>query len=319
MSFSIPPTIYQTVWFRLACLGAIVMLSWLVFRYRADRVKGLMRQRLDARHAERERIARDLHDTLLQGMQALLFRLQIWASDPGIARERREEIAAVVVQARAIIVEGRDRLITLRRTGPECQDLLESLTEVASTESTGKAARFEIRTSGKRRPLQAEACRQLVDIAREAIRNAHQHARASLVAMSVDYRNNSLCLRIVDDGCGIDPDVLKAAERRGHFGLVGMRERAAQLGARFSVARNGANGTRVTVVAPAGVVFEDRWRWSWQRRRSRRSPEPFAEQHGIQRDLARPAGKHDEHEGEPLDVVGPRLGVHEDLDHRRHA
>jgi signal transduction histidine kinase len=268
MSFSIPPTIYLTAGFRVACVGAIVMLSWLVFRFRVDRIRGLMRQRMDARHAERERIARDLHDTLLQGMQALLFRLQIWASDPGIARERREEIAAVVVQARAIVVEGRDRLITLRSTGPECQDLVESLTEVASTESTGKEVRFEISTSGKRRPLLAEACRQLVDIAREAIRNAHQHARASLVAMSVDYRNNSLCLRIVDDGCGIDPAVLKAAEHRGHFGLVGMRERAAQLGARFSVERNRINGTRVTVVAPAGVVFEHRSRWPWQRRRS---------------------------------------------------
>jgi signal transduction histidine kinase len=268
MSFSIPPTIYQTVGFRLASLGAVVMLIWLVLRYRVGRLKNLMRQRMHARHAERERIARDLHDTLLQGMQALLFRLQIWASDPGIARERREEIAAVVVQARAIVVEGRDRLLALRGAGPECQDLLESLTEVASTESTGKLARFEISTSGKRRPLLAEACRQLVDIAREAIRNAHQHARASLVAMSVDYRNTSLRLRIVDDGCGIDPAEVKAAERRGHFGLVGMRERAAQLGARFRVERFGANGTRVTVVAPAGVVFEDRWRWPWQRRRS---------------------------------------------------
>ena len=269
MSFSIPPTTYQSVGFRLACLGAIVMLSWLVFRYRVDRVKALMRQRMNARHAERERIARDLHDTLLQGMQALLFRLQIWASDPGIAQERREEIAAVVVQARAIVVEGRDRLITLRGAGPECQDLLDSLTEVASTESTGKEARFEISTSGKPRPLLAEACRQLVDIAREAIRNAHQHARASLVAMSVDYSNNSLRLQIVDDGCGIDPAVLKAAKRRGHFGLAGMRERAGQLGARFSVERNRTNGTRVTVVAPAGVVFEHCWRWPWDRRHDR--------------------------------------------------
>jgi signal transduction histidine kinase len=108
----------------------------------------------------------------------------------------------------------------------------------------------------------------LVDIAREAIRNAHQHARASRVAMRVDYRNSSLRLQIVDDGCGIDPAVLKAGERRGHFGLVGMRERAAQLGARFSVERNGVNGTRVTVIAPAGVVFEGRWRWPWRRKRS---------------------------------------------------
>jgi signal transduction histidine kinase len=268
MSFSIPATIYQTVWFRLACLGTIVMLTWLALRFRMEQIKILMRQRMLARHAERERIARDLHDTLLQGIQALLFRLQIWASDPRIAAERREEISAVVIQARAIVVEGRDRLVTLRGAGPECQDLLESLAEVANAESTGKQARFEISSRGKRRPLLAEACRQLADIAREAIRNAHQHARASRVAISIDYRNTSLRLRIVDDGCGIDPAVLKAGARRGHFGLVGMRERAAQLGARFSVERNGVNGTRVTVVAPAAVVFEGRWRWPWRRKRS---------------------------------------------------
>ena len=109
MSFSIPPMVYQSVWFRLACLGAILALIWLVLRFRMEQVKVLMRQRMAARHAERELIARDLHDTLLQGIQALLFRLQIWASDPRIAAERRDEIAAVVVQARAIVVEGRVR------------------------------------------------------------------------------------------------------------------------------------------------------------------------------------------------------------------
>lgn len=269
MSRAISSMMYQTIWFCLACLGAVLVLIWFVFRYRLDQVKTVMRQRMEARHAERELIARDLHDTLLQGMQALLFRLQLWASDPLIAPERRDEIAAVVVQARAIVVEGRDRLVTLRGTGPECQDLLESLIQVASTESTGRAARLEISSSGQRRPLLAEACRHLADIAREAIRNSHQHARASLVAMSVDYRNSSLRLQIVDDGCGIDPAVLQAARCRGHFGLVGMRERAAQLGARFSVGRNGTSGTCVSVVAPAGVVFEDRWRWPWQRNRAR--------------------------------------------------
>jgi signal transduction histidine kinase len=267
MSFSIPPMIYATWWFRLACLGALLVLIWLVFLFRMEQVKVLLRQRMAARHAERERIARDLHDTLLQGIQALLFRLQIWAGDPRIARERREEIAAVVLQARAIVVEGRDRLVALRATDPECQDLVESLTEVANTESTGKQARFEISSSGRQRPLLAEACRQLADIAREAIRNTHQHARASLVAMSVDYRTTSLRLQIVDDGCGIDPAVLRAGNLRGHFGLLGMRERAAQLGARFRVERNGINGTRITVVAPAGVVFRDRWRLPWRHRR----------------------------------------------------
>jgi signal transduction histidine kinase len=266
MSFSVPPAIYQTAWFRVTCLIAAVALTWLVLHYRMERVKTLLRQRMYARHAERERIARDLHDTLLQGIQALLFRLRLWETDPTIAPERRSEIAAVAVQANAIVLEGRDRLLSLRATGPQYQDLLESLTEVASTESAGKDTRIELSTSGEQRLLLTEASRQLVDIAREAVRNAHQHARASLVAMTVEYRRSSLRLQIVDDGCGIDPTALKVDKRPGHFGVVGMRERAHQLRARFRIERNEARGTRITVVAPARVVFAGHRRWFLRRR-----------------------------------------------------
>jgi signal transduction histidine kinase len=265
--FSIPLAFYHTLWFRLLCVAAPLVLAWLMLLMRVEQVKSRVRERLEERHAERERIARDLHDTLLQGIQALLFRLQIWAADTSIASERREEIAAVVVQARDIVVEGRDRIIALRSPASRCQDLFESLTRIGNTESAGQVARFEITTNGKRRLLFPEACQQLVDIAREAVRNAHRHARASLVAMSVDYHNTSLRLRIADDGLGIDPQILAAGQRSDHFGLVGMRERAAQLGARFCLESNDGTGTCITVLVPASVAFENHWRWPWQRRR----------------------------------------------------
>jgi len=263
----IPPAFHQTLWFRLVCAAVLLVLAWLMLLMRVEQVKRRVRERLDERHAERERIARDLHDTLLQGIQALLFRLQFWAADTGIASERREEIAAVVVQVRAIVVEGRDRILALRSTASSCQDLFESLVEVGNTESAGQGARFEITANGKRRLLFSEACEQLVDIAREAVRNAHRHARASLVAVTVDYRNTSLRLRILDDGRGIDRQVLAAGRRHDHFGLVGMRERAAQLGARFSLESNDGTGTCITVTVPASIAFENHWRWPWQRRR----------------------------------------------------
>lgn len=259
--------VYRTLWIRLLCVAVLLALGWLMLLMRVEQVKGRIRERLDERHAERERIARDLHDTLLQGIQALLFRLQIWAADTGIASERREEIAAVVVQARAIVVEGRDRILALRSPASRCQDLFESLAEVGNTESAAQLARFEITANGKRRLLFPEACQQLVDIAREAVRNAHRHARASLITITVDYHNTSLRLRIVDDGQGIDPRILASGQQRDHFGLVGMRERAAQLGARFSLESNDGTGTRITVSVPASVAFENQWRWPWQRQR----------------------------------------------------
>lgn len=224
-------------------------------------------QRMDARHAERERIARDLHDTLLQGIQAVLFRLQIWASDPAIPAERRDEIATVVTQAREIVMEGRDRILSLRGGDPEPKDLLAALAAIGNKESAGKVATFEITASGMPRPLLAETCQQLVDIGREALRNAHRHARASHVAMTVDYRNGSLRMRIADDGRGLDPEIRSAGHRRGHFGLVGMRERAAQLGAHFRIDSNGGAGTRITVTVPADVAFVDSWKRPWRVRR----------------------------------------------------
>ena len=207
-------------------------------------------------HAERERIARDLHDTLLQGIQALLFRLQVWASDPAIPPERRGEIGTVVTQAREIVMEGRDRIMSLREAEPQSEDLLESLATIGGVESAGQVAIFEITASGKPRPLLAKTCQQLIDIGREAIRNAHRHAGASRVAMTVDYRSSSVCLRIVDDGRGIDPEILRVGYRHGHFGLLGMRERAAQLGAHFHIESDRDAGTRITVSVPVGTATE---------------------------------------------------------------
>ena len=267
LRFSIPQAFYQTGWFRLLCVAVLLVLVSLLLLMRLDQIKSRIRLRLHERHAERERIARDLHDTLLQGIHALLFRLQIWASDRTIPTERRSEISAVVIQARAIVVEGRDRILTLRSAPPECRDLFDSLAEIGNAESAGQAARFEITTRGQRRLLLAEACQQLLDIAREAIRNAHRHACASIVATTVDYRRSSLRLQIADDGRGIDPEILAAGQRRGHFGLVGMRERAAQLGASFRVESNRAAGTRITVTVPGSIVFQSHWRWPWQGRR----------------------------------------------------
>jgi signal transduction histidine kinase len=264
--------VYRTLWFWLACSGLLFVLVRLLILMRLEQIKGRMRQRQNERHAERERIARDLHDTLLQGIQALLFRLQFWASDPGIPAGRRDEISAVVIQARAIVVEARERILTLRSVQPKCQDLFDALAEIGDAESAGQAARFEITANGKRRLLFAAASQQLLDIAREAIRNAHRHARASLVAMTVDYRSTSLQLRIADNGRGIDRQILANGQRRGHFGLVGMRERAAELGAHFSVESDGAVGTCITVTVPGGVVFENRWRRPWQRKRG--NPDP---------------------------------------------
>jgi signal transduction histidine kinase len=225
------------------------------------------RRAMHERHAERERIARDVHDTLLQGVQALLFRLQMWEEDPGIPESLRAELAEVATQTKSIVVEGRERILMLRRTDAQPADIVESLAAVGNEVSTGKAARFEITIAGGAKSLTAATREQLIDIAREAVRNAYQHARASHVSVNLEYRERALHLSIADDGRGMDPSITANCARASHFGLVGMRERATQLGAQLLIGANGAGGTRVEVVVPARVAFQDAFAWPWQRKK----------------------------------------------------
>jgi signal transduction histidine kinase len=205
--------------------------------------------------AERERIARDLHDTLLQGIQALLFRLQLWESDADISESHRAEIAALVTQARAIVVEGRDRIVMLRRADAEPADLTEALAAIEGQGCAADSVQFEVSIEGERRSLTLEAHEQLVDIAREAVRNAYRHACPSRVTVRVEYRKCSLRMSVTDDGRGIDPAALERQCKARHFGMTGMQERAKQLGAKFWVGGNEGAGTRITVVVPARAAY----------------------------------------------------------------
>jgi signal transduction histidine kinase len=264
LTFSLKPAYYQTAWFKLGVLIVALGLVGVAFRVRLEQVQRRYRQSMEERHAERERIARDLHDTLLQAVQALLFRLQLWEDDHGIAKSHRTEISALVTQARAIVVEGRDRIVMLRRTDAKPTDLTEALAAIERQGGAADGVRFEVSMEGKRRSLTLEAHEQLVDIAREAVRNAYRHACPSRVTVRIEYRKGSLRMSVTDDGCGIDPAALEQRGEACHFGLTGMRERAKQLGARFRVGGAGGAGTRVTVVVPARTAYHNSFGWLWQ-------------------------------------------------------
>jgi signal transduction histidine kinase len=253
-------------WFKLVCIAMLLVMVVVLCVVRLEQTQRRCRRGLDERHAERERIARDVHDTLLQGVQALLFRLQMWEEDPGLPEPLRAELAAVASQTKSMVVEGRERILMLRRTDAQPVDLVESLAAVGNEASVGKCARFEVTIAGGTNSLTAAAKEQLIDIAREAVRNAYQHARAGYVSVSLEYRKRSLHMSIADDGRGIDPAVAAGCTRSRHFGLVGMRERAMQLGARFHIGPNGNIGTRVEVIVPARVAFQDAFTWPWQRK-----------------------------------------------------
>jgi signal transduction histidine kinase len=253
---------------RVMMLGvgtALSMLMALLFLLALRSTQNRSRDRLgfDAGRAERERIARDLHDTLLQGTQALLFRLQMWQDHPEIPAALQDEIARVVLQTKSLVVESRERILMMRQAPPA--ELPETLAEIGEEASAGQSAHFAIDVAGEARKLHANTKDQLIHIAREAIRNAYRHAGANRVTVSLRYRRQSLLMSIADDGCGIDPKLLNGAPSSAHFGLTGMRERSKQMGGDFRIQCGPDVGTRIEVTVPAAAAFQDALRWPWQR------------------------------------------------------
>jgi signal transduction histidine kinase len=205
---------------------------------------------MQARNAERERIARELHDTLLQGTQALLMRIQNWETDPAIPEGHRREVAAVVNQARSMVIEGRDLILGLRGSDSQPADLVAAIAELERNEWAIEPPKFAITVIGRPKPVPMAALQQMLGIAREAIRNAHRHANANQLSAVLEFRAGAMRMSFSDDGVGIEPSAIEGRRHPNHFGLVGMRERAEQLGATLVVGRNGAKGTRVTLSMP---------------------------------------------------------------------
>jgi signal transduction histidine kinase len=202
--------------------------------------------------AERVRIARDLHDTLLQSVQGMCFLLeaglQKLQSDQKSAMELFRNVLDASKQA---VSEGRSVLSLLRLSAPYANDLVECLTVLGNDLLSDRRIKLLVEVTGRRRELKPNVWTEVYKICREAVANAAQHSGARTVIVKLTYRTN-FEVSIVDDGCGITPGLI-AHGREGHFGLKGMHERAACLGARLALERVRVRGTRVRLTM-AGIT-----------------------------------------------------------------
>ena len=254
-AFTIEPWFHQTAWFYAACALAAVMLVALLYGWRMRRVADRISLRFSERMGERERIARELHDTLLQGVQGLLLRLQVFAAGLPSGDTRRPELDDALEQAREMLVEGRDRIVALRVGDTESETFGDALRALGEALRESDATALRVTVTGDEKPLCPPVCEEILDIVREGVRNAFQHAQATTITVAATFERRALRVRIADDGTGIDERVLEQGRREGHWGLVGMRERAARLGARIDIRRVRPRGTEVTLTVPAKVVF----------------------------------------------------------------
>jgi signal transduction histidine kinase len=213
--------------------------------------------RFEERLAERTRIARELHDTLLQSFQALMLHFQT-VNDllpPGKAKEALEKALDRADQA---IVEGRDAIQNLRSSTTLTNELSQAMTalgqELGALDGERSSATFRVSIEGRPRELHPILRDDIYRIAREALRNAFRHAQASKIEADITYGERLLRLRIRDDGKGIDPRHLDAG-RAGHWGLPGMRERAEQMGAQLDMWSEVGAGTEVELRIPGPTAY----------------------------------------------------------------
>ena len=260
LAFVIPPAFVQTGWFILLCAIGGAAVVWVLVRLRVRQVRRRLEQRMQDRLNERSRIARVLHDSLLQGFQGLMFRLQaarqLLPERPGDAAKSLDSAMQVGDQA---IGEGRDAVQNLRSTSFDDRDLATSLSTLGGELEAGIGQRVKpqycVVVEGRPRELTAVVRNEAYRIAREAVSNAYRHARAGQIETEVTFGDADLTIRVRDDGIGMDPQILARGQRPGHWGLPGMRERSESFGGNLHVWSDGSAGTEVELRIPANIAY----------------------------------------------------------------
>jgi ligand-binding sensor domain-containing protein/signal transduction histidine kinase len=261
------PFFYQTTTFRLAAVTAAVLLLVALYQFRLRQAAARLNARLEERLAERERIARDLHDTLLQGFQGLILRFHdaMMMIPEHLPARQRMDIA--LDRADEVMAEGRDRVVNLHASFEKSGDLSQSLARVGDEISSGSEVTVCVTVEGRVQKLDPVALDEIYCIGREAMLNAFRHSKGRSIEVELDYAPWAFRLRIRDDGRGIDPKILQSG-RPGHIGLAAMRERAERIGAQLDMVSGPDAGTEIELSVPGsqayrGLVDEPAWRRLW--------------------------------------------------------
>ena len=205
--------------------------------------------RLEERCKERTRIARELHDTLLQGFLSASMVLHAAVEGMPADSASKHSLSRALQLMRRVIDEGRSALKGLRLSGASFTSLERALAEVGEGFASGTAG-FRISVMGRPKALEPEVQEQVYLIAREALLNALRHSEAASIEAEIEYLPSKLRVVVRDNGCGLDEDLMRHG-REAHWGLLGMRERARSIGAKFRVWSRRGTGTEVEICVPS--------------------------------------------------------------------
>jgi signal transduction histidine kinase len=263
ISLIVPPLFYQTLLFRLAVLALGILLFAALFLIQLRRVTDRQRKRLEERMEdrlnERTRIARELHDSLLQGFHGFMFLLEAVRKSLPEHSDAADRLNSAMQLGDQAINEGREAVQNLRSTLFDECDLATSLRALGVELGIGiplqSRPQYLVVVDGKPRELVAAVRADVYRIAREAVRNAYQHAIARHVKTEITFGETELSIRVRDDGIGVEPTILARGQRAGHWGLPGMRERSASFGGRLSIWSNENAGTEVELRIAAEIAY----------------------------------------------------------------
>ena len=254
LDFIIEPTYYQTGWFRFLICVAVFVLLWLMYLLRLRQMTLRLRLRLEERYLERERIARELHDTFLQSVQGLILRFHALAGQIEQA-PTRQAMEQTLDHADRVMEEGRDRVRALRNLSQPMLDLAQGFESLGRELAEMRQGAYRVQQQRSIRSVDPIIGDEVYQVGREAVINACQHAHAGRIEVEIVYGRHELVLRVRDDGVGIDAAVLKAGGVPGHWGLAGMRERAQRIKAYFEIRSGVGLGTEVELRVPAAIAY----------------------------------------------------------------
>jgi ligand-binding sensor domain-containing protein/anti-sigma regulatory factor (Ser/Thr protein kinase) len=257
----VPPTFVQTPWFVAICALFAMLAVWLGYEFRLRQV----RIPLEARAGERERIATELHDTLLQAAQGLVFVLDGRFRDVSMEAADRMALDRAVAHANDLVRDGRDRIYDLRTTPSSSAQLFRTLqTDGEALAAVGAAVKFHATWRGSDRSISGSIWKELRHLGAEALSNAFRHAHATTISLAMESGPRGLEISVRDDGVGITTEALRGDRSSRHWGIAGMRERAKRIGGRLSINAHEEGGTEVRVtVAPARAFGWRPWRPRW--------------------------------------------------------
>jgi signal transduction histidine kinase len=255
VDFDIPPAFVQTKWFVAICVAAGAAVLWLLWTLRLRQVQARMRDRLEARLFERERIAQELHDTLLQGLLSASLQLAVANSQISPGATAKPLVERVFQLLRQMIDEGRNAVRGLRTGHSDPNDLERAFAQIPQDLAADGTIKYQFIVEGTPRSLRPLIRDEVYRVGREALANAFRHSHASVIETVLDYAQDRFRIVVRDNGRGIDPEVLRCG-REGHWGLSGMRERSEKIGARLKVLSAAGAGTEIDLTVPAGAAFQ---------------------------------------------------------------